>query len=64
MKKILNTLLVALFTVSASINFAACSSDNDDENNVINNEAEARPWHWLTMPCSSTITRLSVCRSS
>lgn len=41
MKKILNTLLVALFTVSASINFAACSSDNDDENNVINNEAEA-----------------------
>jgi len=38
MKKNLNTFLVALLTVSTGINFTACSSDNDDANNVINNE--------------------------
>ena len=40
MKKNLNTFLVALLTVGAGINFTACSSDNDDVNNVINNETK------------------------
>ena len=40
MKKNLNTFLAALLIVSVSISFTACSSDNDDDNNVCDNQAE------------------------
>lgn len=41
MKKNFSTLLAALITLSAStVTFTACSSDNDDDNNVIDNNGE------------------------
>ena len=39
MKTNLNTLFAALLTLSVGTSFTACSSDNDDNNNVIDNNA-------------------------